>query len=45
MTGEPMHSASNERMAPDLMSLSEYVSQISINKHINEVTITLHFKL
>ena len=41
MTGEPMHTASKERMVPELTFSSERVTQLSIT----EVAIMLCFQL
>ena len=34
MTGEPLHTTSKERMAPELMFSSEHVPQLSITKQM-----------
>ena len=39
MTGEPVHTASKERMAPEVMFLTEHKPQISIT----EVAMMLRF--
>ena len=44
MTGEPTHSASKERMAPELMFSSEHATAIT-NYFESTVAITLRFQL
>ena len=43
MTGEPVHTASKERMAPELMFSSEHALQLSNTDLESEVVITLRF--
>ena len=43
MTGEPMHTASKERMAPELMFSSECASQISNTESAVAITFTFSY--
>ena len=45
MTGEPTHTTSKERMAPELIFSSEHTPQLSITCFESAVAIMLHFQI